>query len=121
MNNRCCIFQPFDNGPFDKRYTDVLEPAIKAAKLEPYRVDRDPKATIPIDTLHIEIRSCSACLADITMDNPNVWYELGFAIAAGKPVIMICSEERAKRFPFLIFSIVQLLAIKPSRRAIFVC
>jgi hypothetical protein len=47
------------------------------------------------------IRSATICLADITTDNPNVWYELGFAFAAGRPVVMVCSKERPdKRYPF---------------------
>lgn len=40
----CFVIQPFDGGPFDKRYDDVIAPAIVAAGLEPYRVDRDPRA-----------------------------------------------------------------------------
>jgi hypothetical protein len=33
-NGRCCVFQPFDKGDFDKRYDDVLVPAIEAAPSE---------------------------------------------------------------------------------------
>jgi hypothetical protein len=33
-------------------------------------------------------------------DNPNVWYELGYAFALRKPVAMICSDERSGKFPF---------------------
>ena len=33
------------------------------------------------------------------MDNPNVWYELGYAFARKKDVIMVCDEGRQK-FPF---------------------
>ena len=40
FNGRCCVFQPFDKGAHDKRYEDTLVPAIKAAELESYRVDR---------------------------------------------------------------------------------
>jgi len=40
------------------------------------------------------------CFADITLDNPNVWFELGYALAAGKEICIICSEERQGRFPF---------------------
>ena len=100
MNGRCCVFQPFDKGPHDKRYEDTIAPAIKAAGLEPYRVDRDEGAVIPVETLHEEIRSATICLADITTQNPNVMYELGFAIASGKDVVMICSTQSATRFPF---------------------
>lgn len=97
---RCFVIQCFDKGPFDKRYDDVIKPAIEKAKLEPYRVDRDASVVIPIDRIKAEIRSCGICIADITTDNPNVWFELGLAIAAEKPVCLICSEERKTHFPF---------------------
>ena len=74
MPGQCCVFQLFDDGgAYDKRYDEVIRPAITAAGLEPYRVDRDAGAEIPIDTLHEEIRRSLVCLADITPDNPNVW------------------------------------------------
>ncbi|MDP3000364.1 MAG: hypothetical protein Q8N47_22960 [Bryobacterales bacterium] len=100
MNGRCCVFQPFDKGPYDKRYEDTIAPAIRDANLEPYRVDRDDKAVIPIETLHEEIRSATICLADITTNNANVMYELGFAIASRKDIVIISSTQRTERFPF---------------------
>src|SRR4051812_15190669 len=98
-NGRCCVFQPFDKGPFDRRFGDTLAPAITEAGLEPYRVDKDPSSTIPIDTLHDEIRSATVCLADISNQNPNVMYELGFAIASGRDVVLL-SVVGAPKFPF---------------------
>lgn len=97
---KCFMMQPFDRGVFDKRYDDVFGPAIKEAGLEPYRVDRDPSVSIPIDDIEAGIRRSELCLAEITTDNPNVWFELGFAIAVPKEVILVCSEERKTRFPF---------------------
>ncbi|MDT4955528.1 MAG: hypothetical protein QOJ02_3666 [Acidobacteriota bacterium] len=97
---RCFVIQPFDKGKFDKRYDSVFMPAISEAGLEPYRVDRDSSVDIPIDTIEKEIRDANICLADITTDNPNVWYELGYAIAYGKDVILVCSVERTTKFPF---------------------
>lgn len=96
----CFVIQPFDKGPFDKRYEDVFAPAISAVGLELYRVDRDPGASIPIEQIETGIRNSDVCLADITTDNPNVWFELGFAIARQKEVILVCSEERKAPFPF---------------------
>jgi hypothetical protein len=95
----CFVIQPFDRGPFDKRYEDVLEPAIRNADLEPYRVDRDPRASIPIEQIESGIRDAVVCLADITADNPNIWFELGYAIASGKPVVLVSAASR-QRFPF---------------------
>jgi hypothetical protein len=101
MSERCFVIQPFDDGgPFDKRYDDLLVPAIKAAELDPYRVDRDPIVEIPIDQIETGVASSDICLADITRDNPNVWFELGYAIALAKPVVLICSENREPPFPF---------------------
>lgn len=97
----CFVIQPFDSGKFDKRFDDVYKPAIEAAGLEAYRVDRDPGVEVPIDGIEDGIRTATICLADITTDNPNVWYELGFAYDAGRPVVMVCSKERPdKRYPF---------------------
>lgn len=100
INGRCCVFQPFDKGAHDKRYEDTIAPAIRKAGLEPYRVDRDDGAVIPIETLQDEIRSSIVCLADISTRNPNVMYELGFAIASGKSVVIICSVQQSEKFPF---------------------
>jgi hypothetical protein len=63
-------------------------------------VDRDPKASIPIQEIEIQIRNARICLADISLDNPNIWFELGFAIAADKDVVLICSDHRQTKFPF---------------------
>lgn len=96
---RCFVIQPFDKGRFDKRYEDTFRPAIIAAGLEPYRVDEDPASVVPIEDIEEGIRHSDACFAEITTDNPNVWFELGFAIAANKLVVMACADDRL-RFPF---------------------
>src|SRR5258708_18321607 len=96
----CFVIQPFDGGPFDKRYDDTVVPAIEEAGLEAYRVDRDPSAIIPIDEIEAGIRKADVCLADISRPNPNVWFELGYAIAAGKPVILVWLYAPDRRFPF---------------------
>src|SRR5277367_4896306 len=98
---RCFVIQPFDKGAYDKRYEDVIVPAIVDAGLEDYRVDRDPASQVLIESVEDGIRSSEACIAEITTDNPNVWYELGFAIANQTPLVMICnSKERTGPFPF---------------------
>jgi hypothetical protein len=97
----CFVIQPFDGAKFDKRFSDVYKPAIEQAGLEAYRVDRDPGVLVPIESIEKGIRQATICLADISTDNPNVWYELGFAFAAKRPVVMVCSEERVgKKYPF---------------------
>lgn len=97
----CFVMQPFDNGAFDQRYEQVYQHAIREIPgLEPYRVDKDPSASIPIEKIETGIRESAVCLAEITLDNPNVWFELGYAIACRKEVVLICSKKRATKFPF---------------------
>ena len=98
---QCFVIQPFDHGVYDARYREVFRPAIVNAGLEPYRVDEDPSVAIPIAEIETGIRDSAICFADITTDNPNVWYELGFAFACRKEVVLVsCSKERNGKFPF---------------------
>lgn len=96
---RCFVAQPF-SPRFDKRYEDVVEPAIVAAGFQAYRVDRDPSVQIPIETIEAEIRRAAACVVEISEDNPNVWFELGLALAAGTPTVMMCERARRPALPF---------------------
>ncbi|GEB32819.1 nucleoside 2-deoxyribosyltransferase [Brevibacillus parabrevis] len=96
----CFVIQPFDGGAFDKRYEDILVPAITNAGLDAYRVDRDPNVNIPIEDIQNGIKNADVVLAEISLDNPNVWFELGYAIASQKEVVLICSDQRNSKFPF---------------------
>ena len=101
MSNYCFVIQPFDGGKFDKRYDDVFAPAINSILgLEAYRVDKDFGVDVPIEAIEEKIENSKICLADITLDNPNVWYEVGFARAKGKPLVLLCSDERKTQYPF---------------------
>ncbi len=97
---KCFCIQPFDGGIFDKRFDDTFKPAIEDAGLEPYRVDRDPSVNIPIEDIEKGIKNSIICFAEITTNNPNVWFELGFSLAIPKNVVMVCSDKRKSNFPF---------------------
>ena len=96
----CFVIQPFDQGKFDKRYEDAFEPALAQAGFAAYRVDVDPGTDVLITAIEEGIRRAAICLADVTKNNPNVWYELGYAYAAGKHVILTCCDEREGPLPF---------------------
>ena len=97
---RCFVIQPFDGDRYDKRYKDVFAPAIKNADLEPYRVDEDPGVSVPIDDIERGIEDSSVCFAEISTDNPNVWFELGYAIASKREMVLVCSNEERGETPF---------------------
>lgn len=99
FKGQCFVMQPFDHGRYDNLYEQVFDPAIRDAHLKPYRVDNDPGASIPIETIQQEIAKSLACFGEISEDNPNVWFELGYALAREKPLCLVCSDARTK-FPF---------------------
>lgn len=99
MNKRCFVVQRFDGARYDRLYDEVFEKAIRSAGFDPYRVDRDPSASIPIDAIEAEISNADACFVEISEDAPNIWFELGLAIAKSKPICLVCSRTR-DRFPF---------------------
>lgn len=99
MSKSCFIIQPFDGEKFDSRYEDTFKPAIENANLKPYRVDKDPSTLVPIDDIERGIQASSICFAEISTDNPNIWYELGYASSQGKRIVMVCEEGR-KNYPF---------------------
>jgi hypothetical protein len=111
----CFVIQPFDNDSFDQRYKDTFKPAITQAGFKAYRVDEDFTVDIPIAQIHKGIREAAACFVEITKDNPNVWYELGYALACEKPLCLVCEKTRRRRFPF---DIQHLTIIQYSARAI---
>lgn len=80
-------------------FDEIYKPAIEEAGFEPYRVDRDPSASVPITNIENGIRESVACLADISKYKPNVWFKLGYAICANKPLCLVCEFER-ETFPF---------------------
>ena len=97
---RCFVIQPFDEGEYDRRYKEVISPAIKAAGLEPYRVDQDPSVTGIMESIEEGIEDSAVCLADISINNPNVWYELGYARASKRQVVLLCESDKRDAFPF---------------------
>jgi hypothetical protein len=98
MSKICFVIQPFDEEN-NKRYQNVIEPAIQDAELEPYRVDMDKSVQVPIKSIEEKIKESEICFADISDDNPNVWYEVGFAVACEKKLVLACSDKREK-YPF---------------------
>jgi hypothetical protein len=99
-NHRCFVIQPFDCAEYDERFDTVLLPAILDAGLLPYRVDRNPRVDLPTEDIEAAIRSARVCLADITTNNPNVWFEVGYALACQKRVCLICGADRVGPYPF---------------------
>ena len=76
----------------DKYYQDIYIPAIKEAGFEPARADELFSTGSVVEQIWEQIKKAKVLLADLTDKNPNVFYELGLAHAAKKPVIFTASK-----------------------------
>lgn len=94
MDRHCFVIQRFDGERYDQRFFDIIKPVVEDCKLEAYRVDQDPSADVIIDRVMEKIKSAAIVIAEISTDRPNVWFELGYARALSKPVIMMCENNR---------------------------
>lgn len=89
----CFVMQPFAQ-PHGTYYEKIYKVAIEKAGLKPVRADADIFATGKImDQVWRGIQSAKVLVAELTMKNPNVFYELGLAHALKKPVVLISSNE----------------------------
>jgi hypothetical protein len=63
-----------------------------------FRLDESRPAGRITDRLLGELRSASICVADLTDTKPNVMWELGFAMALGKPAVIVTQDLRSLPF-----------------------
>ena len=76
---------------FDRYHQEIYVPAIKDAGLEPVRADELFSTGSVVEQIWEQIEKSKLLLADLSGKNPNVFYELGLAHAAKKPVIFTSS------------------------------
>ncbi len=81
--------------PFESSCDKVYEAIKKAGVFVGFRVERaDERFAIDKIPERIEklLQSADLLVADVSEENPNVYYELGLAHAKNKPVILICRD-----------------------------
>jgi tetratricopeptide (TPR) repeat protein len=84
--------QPVD---FNRVYAEFLEPALEAAGLEVFRADEEERAGDIRTDMFQELLMADLVVADLTLDNPNVWYELGVRHALRARGVVLVSGGRA--------------------------
>lgn len=62
---------------FDEVHERLIEPALKEANCEPFRADQEPAAGDIRTDMYFELVTADFVLADISILNANVFYELG--------------------------------------------
>ncbi|WP_265593266.1 nucleoside 2-deoxyribosyltransferase [Verrucomicrobium sp. BvORR034] len=88
--------------PFDKSFNDIyrlgIKEACKATRVYCERVDEQDYHERILDRIYNQISKADFVIADMTGKNPNVFYEVGYAHALGKRVILL--TQRAEDIPF---------------------
>jgi tetratricopeptide (TPR) repeat protein len=62
---------------FNRVYSDLIKPALEAAGFEVFRADEEMRAGDIRTDMFQELLMADLVVADLSIDNPNVWYELG--------------------------------------------
>lgn len=104
-NGTCVVCMPFADD-LKPLYNDLLLPAITSAHFQPQRMDRSPVIGDITVALRQELENCNCVVAVLDGRNPNVMYEVGFAHALNKPVILLQGKSSlAAKLPELPFDI----------------
>jgi len=80
---------------FNRVYAELIQPALKQAGLDPFRADQEMRAGDIRTDMFQELLLADLVLADLTIDNPNVWYELGVRHALRARGVVLISGGRA--------------------------
>ncbi len=97
----CFVIQEFDDGgTYDRRYAETIAPALLKAGVRSQRADQILGLQPVVEKIESAIRGAQICVAEVSTDNPNVWLEVGFALALDRPTVIMCDKAMRKRLPF---------------------
>lgn len=100
LSKYCFVAMAFDNAMKESR--SAIERAIEESGYIPVIVDDrniDSDKTIN-DEIIAQIRHCKFCISDFTLQRNGVYFEAGFALGLGKPVIYVCEKENFSKSHF---------------------
>jgi hypothetical protein len=104
MSKRAHAFvaMPFGSKPdrngqmvdFNRVFAEYIAPAVEAAGMTVFRADEEIRAGDIRNDMFQELLMADLVVADLTIDNPNVWYELGVRHALrARGVILVTGGE----------------------------
>lgn len=104
----CFVLMPFGTKTdgvghpidFDALYADVYKPAVEAAGMDSLRADEERDGGIIHKPMFERLVLCPFALADLTLANANVFYELGVRHAVRPSSTVLTFEAGGQRLPF---------------------
>jgi hypothetical protein len=94
----CFIVMQFTD-EYNALYREVIRPTCEAFGYKVVRGDDTYTSGLIINDITQSIQEASIVIADITPNNPNVFYEVGYAHGMGKTTILL-SDKKRERLPF---------------------
>jgi tetratricopeptide (TPR) repeat protein len=89
---------------FNAIYTQLIKPALEMAGFEAFRADEETTSGDILTDMFQELLLADLCIADMSIDNANVFYELGIRHAFRKRGIVHIQAGRAY-MPFDVFNV----------------
>src|SRR5687767_13018423 len=89
---------------FNAIYSQLIQPALEIAGFEPFRADEETASGDILTDMFQELLLADLCIADMSIDNANVFYELGIRHAFRKRGIVHIQAGRAY-MPFDVFNV----------------
>lgn len=84
---------------FNRVYAEYIKPSVEAAKLEVFRADEELRAGEIRKDMFQELLLADLVVADLSIHNPNVWYELGVRHALrARGVVLVCGGKVTTAF-----------------------
>src|SRR5512143_3805228 len=89
---------------FNAIYSQLIKPSLEAAGFEAFRADEETTSGDILTDMFQELLLADLCIADMSIDNANVFYELGIRHAFRKRGIVHIQAGRAY-MPFDVFNV----------------
>lgn len=83
----------FGNGKLRKILDKHFKPAVEQAGFDLRTLDENPKAGLIDNRMLVEIQTAAFVVADLSHDNRGAYFEAGYAMGLGKPVIFTCARK----------------------------
>ena len=84
--------------PFNELYDEVIDPVCHSVGIKAYRASDIYRPGVILQDITQGLTESNLIITEITPENANVFYELGYAHALKKPVILLA--ERGSGLPF---------------------
>ena len=93
------VIMQFNTHEYESLYNEVISPMCISLGLQPYRGDSTYLPGLIIEDIKKQIEEAKVIIAEVTPNNANVYFEVGYADALKKPIILIADRKEGLK-PF---------------------